>query len=402
MSSGTARAGARTARLRRQAARRAPLGPRLPGQRRGAPRRPPAPTVLVPPGDAGTGPPPGAGDPAPGPGGAAPEPRPARWPRVIEVLAVVVASIAALATVVVTREQTVNEVRVTREGQITDRYTSAVDNLGDKAAEVRLGGIYALQRIMKDSPRDQSSVVDVLSAYVRTHARGQTAQDAGSGRPAADVQAAFEVLARRDPHRDGRSTVDLREAHLANVSVRGTGRAGSSADGGVRPGTDTARLPGANLSGAVLESANLAGARMNGDYLVGTRLTEADLPRADLRSSWLVGARLDDARLNGADLHGARAIDASLRNADLRGADLRNTDLRGVDLTGADLTGADLRGAYLRTQRVRTAHGKRLPYTSRRSVAVTAHQLRKAKLDDHTVLPPEVADDPTLHRRQHR
>ncbi len=44
------------------------------------------------------------------------------------------------------------ELAVTREGQITDRYTAAVTNLGDSAMDVRLGGIYALQRIMQDSP----------------------------------------------------------------------------------------------------------------------------------------------------------------------------------------------------------------------------------------------------------
>lgn len=35
---------------------------------------------------------------------------------------------------------------------------------------MRLGGIYALQRIMQDSVRDHSTVVSVLAAYVRQHA----------------------------------------------------------------------------------------------------------------------------------------------------------------------------------------------------------------------------------------
>ena len=36
------------------------------------------------------------------------------------------------------------QMRVTREGQITDRYTKAVDQLGSQHLDVRLGGIYAL------------------------------------------------------------------------------------------------------------------------------------------------------------------------------------------------------------------------------------------------------------------
>jgi hypothetical protein len=43
------------------------------------------------------------------------------------------------------------QLRVTREGQITDRYTKAVEQLGSEHLDVRLGGIYALERIARDS-----------------------------------------------------------------------------------------------------------------------------------------------------------------------------------------------------------------------------------------------------------
>jgi hypothetical protein len=67
--------------------------------------------------------------------------------------------------------------QVNREGQITERFTRAIDQLGeadDKGApqlEIRLGGIYALERIARDSPeRDYSTVMEVLTAYVRQNA----------------------------------------------------------------------------------------------------------------------------------------------------------------------------------------------------------------------------------------
>jgi hypothetical protein len=37
--------------------------------------------------------------------------------------------------------------RLSREGHITDRFTRAIDQLGSTALDVRLGGIYALERI---------------------------------------------------------------------------------------------------------------------------------------------------------------------------------------------------------------------------------------------------------------
>jgi len=45
--------------------------------------------------------------------------------------------------------------RLSREGHLTDRYTKAVEQLGSDKIEVRLGGIYALERLMRDSPTDQ-------------------------------------------------------------------------------------------------------------------------------------------------------------------------------------------------------------------------------------------------------
>jgi hypothetical protein len=57
--------------------------------------------------------------------------------------------------------------RLTQQGQITDRYTKAVEQLGGDKLDVRLGGIYALERIAVDSKRDHQTIVAVLSAFVR-------------------------------------------------------------------------------------------------------------------------------------------------------------------------------------------------------------------------------------------
>jgi hypothetical protein len=74
-----------------------------------------------------------------------------------------------------------------REGQITDRFTKAIDQLGAVETgpdgkpkinlEVRLGGIYALERIARDSPRDHWTIIEVLSTYVRRIRQRQTTQE---------------------------------------------------------------------------------------------------------------------------------------------------------------------------------------------------------------------------------
>ncbi|GAA1954752.1 pentapeptide repeat-containing protein [Catenulispora subtropica] len=49
----------------------------------------------------------------------------------------------------------------------TERYTAAVAQLGNAAAAVRLGGVYALARIADDSERDRPTCLSVLCAYLR-------------------------------------------------------------------------------------------------------------------------------------------------------------------------------------------------------------------------------------------
>ena len=64
-------------------------------------------------------------------------------------------------------------VELTEQGQVTDRYTKAIEQLGSDKLDVRIGGIYALERVAYDSPRDHPTVMEVLAAFVREHSREQ-------------------------------------------------------------------------------------------------------------------------------------------------------------------------------------------------------------------------------------
>ncbi len=44
-------------------------------------------------------------------------------------------------------------VELTEQGQVTDRYAKAIEQLGSGRLDVCIGGIYALERIARDSPR---------------------------------------------------------------------------------------------------------------------------------------------------------------------------------------------------------------------------------------------------------
>lgn len=53
------------------------------------------------------------------------------------------------------------------ERRVTDLYTKAVDQLGSDKAPVRLGGIYALERLAQNNRELRQTVMDVLCAYLR-------------------------------------------------------------------------------------------------------------------------------------------------------------------------------------------------------------------------------------------
>jgi Pentapeptide repeats (9 copies) len=56
---------------------------------------------------------------------------------------------------------------LTRQGQVTDRYTKAVEQLGHLKAPVRLGALYSLEHLAQDNPNYRQTIVDVVCAYLR-------------------------------------------------------------------------------------------------------------------------------------------------------------------------------------------------------------------------------------------
>ncbi len=153
---------------------------------------------------------------------------------------------------------------------MTDRFAEGIEQLSSDKLDVRIGGIYVLERVARDSAKDHPAVMEVLAAFIRERSRepwppsdaGQPVQE----RPARpDVQAAATVVGRRDAKRDT-LPVNLTRADLTR----------------------------ADLAGAQFARAVLARAR-----LVGARLTRADLTRAG-------DPRIIHVDLTDADLAGVR------------------------------------------------------------------------------------------------
>lgn len=273
---------------------------------------------------------------------------------------------------------------VTQRGQITERFTRAVDQIGSGKVDVATGGIYALGQLARESRTEHGPIMDILTTYIREHAPLKRSCGGGSGVDPStlraerssvrgDVQAAITVIGGRNADFDDpEDPIDLR-----NVDLSGGDFSGGNFEGALFTGSclfeadfDAALLAGARfesvavttpsgalgfepttITGASFEDAHAEDANFSGVTGLYVNMAGADLRNADLHSATL-GPGLDDALTFGSDLS----------DTDLRGADLRAATLNRADLAGADLRGANLEGA-------------------------TDAELGEAVTDDSTVLP---------------
>jgi hypothetical protein len=203
------------------------------------------------------------------------------------------------------RERAEQERRLTQEGQITDRFTRAIDQLGAtdvegrRILEIRTGAVYALERISRESTKDYGPITEILTAYVRVYAPWPPYVDRTPEAPivlAADIQAILTVLGRRaEDHLFGQYRIPL---DLYRTDLRGSDLE--------RADLERVDLHQTNLHQANLHQANLHQANLQRGYLRGANLRETSLEEAELRASDMEEALLDSANLNGANLQGAR------------------------------------------------------------------------------------------------
>jgi Pentapeptide repeats (8 copies) len=244
------------------------------------------------------------------------------------------------------RASTHATLRLTEQGQITDRFTKAIDQLGEVDSqgeprlEIRIGGIYALERIAKYyqeySPEDYGPVMEVLAAYIRENAKRTPnqasrptlkAQDVSNflslqflSGARGDIQAALDVIGRRQEEHmpeEYRVSLDLQKTDLSGTSLVGANLSGAD-------------LTQTNLSGAFLHKANLSRADLSGADLSGAVLSGANFSGATLYETFLEGATLSTVVLSGHELHRISRILGLKRPANNR-----------MEIEGADMRGAE-------------------------------------------------------------
>jgi len=269
-------------------------------------------------------------------------------------------------------ESAQNQAEIARQSLLNERYQKATEMLSDASLMVRLGGIYALQRLAMESSHEHlEQIMRLLAAFVR-----RTRNETGIGQQREPENRSEETADSIGD--DPRTGDDVAAALDALLSVVGTRKV---ADGERQALLDLrgANLIGVNLNGADLRFANLAGADLSGSSLLYANLSYAILERANLSflefpehpefpdfpsidftrcnlngarmhkselfNACLVGSSLHNAIMTDAVMYDSVLTDAELIGTDLRRCDLRDSRLGGVLLMAAKLEGADISGA---------------------------------------------------------
>jgi len=250
------------------------------------------------------------------------------------------------------------ELRLSREGQITDRFTRAVDQLGHASVDVRLGGVYALERIAHDYREYHWMVMEVLAAYVRENAPWPPDSWRLTREDAARAGITFEHQDRDLPVLDEQNKETLKPREDVQTALTVIGRRNAKHD---KP------LPGRAAEPRLVD---LRRSCLIGAEMPDAHLREALLQGAHLEHAYLVGARMERAYLAGADLSSASMVRAQLGYADLSFAYLAKANLKRAHVEGVVLYAAQLDGANLDVagrQLISDRHGLRMEYSYRLS-----------------------------------
>jgi hypothetical protein len=235
-----------------------------------------------------------------------------------------------------------------RQRRITESFSKAVEQLGSDKLEVRLGGIYSLERISKESPNDYWTVMESLTAFVRERSRRTEAERASQDFEQRIRERAYFLWldsGRSERHPDVFWDLAFRLEHFPPTDISATltviGR--RSARDRSRERKNNWRL---DLRNAVLKGVTLEGTHLERALLTDAHLEGAWLSEIRLEGAFPFTVHLQGAKLMGANVNGARLYSAHLEGADLFGAQFKEAWLIGAHLTGARLNDVDFRGAH--------------------------------------------------------
>ena len=309
------------------------------------------------------------------------------------------------------------ELKNSEDANVTERFTSALEQLANENENVQIGGIYALERIGHDSERERKTIVSILRSNLLRTDPITTGAKSGQLVRTKDVQAALTIAIIRLRHPGERDELEsllsddmiLEAADLSNTyavegsfdrmyliqtSFRGGDYRRASFRSAIlyradfrEANLERAYFRKADLEGAIFRKSDVRGARFVGAQLSGadfrlamldgrTSFREAELSKSifegvNLKYVVFTEAELHETDFRRATLCGSNFRDSDLKGARFQGANLRNAIFDGANLTGANFEKANIRGVKLTAQQISSLRKPLSAFQRRRIETVT-------------------------------
>lgn len=218
-------------------------------------------------------------------------------------------------------EKTVRRHRSNQEGTLLYEYSPdgqidpnkpIFDELTLPNLEVRIGSIYALERVANESGADRAQIIEIFCAYVSNNNHA----------PATFPYPQLERFSTDE------QKPDMDERFSGGAS--GLGRDWSTKLKPPRPDTRAAIA----VLLRVIEKFSGKGDSIDTPPLT---FSSANLQRADFRGANLAGAKFEDCQLDGADLEKTDLADAKFVNCTLIGASINSANLTGTNFLESKL-----------------------------------------------------------------
>ncbi|PCI36910.1 MAG: hypothetical protein COB46_14165 [Rhodospirillaceae bacterium] len=185
--------------------------------------------------------------------------------------------------------------------------------------ELRIGSIYALERIAQDSPRDHIQVMEHLCAYIRENSPVTSLEPTeppfSRVIPRTDIQAAISVIGRRS-----KKQIELEWQHQFRLDFRDTDLSGADFMNGA-------------FSAAMFHGCRLEACRFDDSTLKGTQFF-----RALLNFSSFFGAEMRGTRFDFAIINRPAVVPGGMTQS------INMGNIYGISVVGADLTAIDYLG----------------------------------------------------------
>lgn len=216
-----------------------------------------------------------------------------------------------------TAQATEKNIEVAQNSQITERFTKAVEQLGSENLSIRIGGIYALEKIAQDAPKTYHwTIMEILCAFIRNHElsweKNVTKPEVSIIKKNRDLETALIVIGRRNTKHDPENIV---------LDLRGTDLSFTNLNNGKY-----------DFSKAIFLDSSLTSVQWNNVVLETVKLYKSNLreaifikcsfKEADLKNTYISGAEFFNCNLQKANFMGGKISDTMplfLTNSKIQG-----------------------------------------------------------------------------------